>query len=103
MAANRRLSVLSVGGHPKDPVLYAGGTMAVHVERGDTVAALTPTHGVSHHEKAVAAHRREERIDIHAVKRERIRELEQACAEEETLFGMTQMLLDDFAPQERQV
>ena len=47
MEANRRLSVLSVGGHPKDAALYAGGTMALHVERGDTVAALTPTHGVS--------------------------------------------------------
>lgn len=94
---------MSVGGHPKDTVLYAGGTMAFHVERGDTVAALTPTHGIFHHEKAVAAHRQEERIDIHAVKRERIRELERACAEEETLLGMTQMLLEDFAPQERQV
>lgn len=103
MTANRNLSVLRVGGHPKDTVLYAGWTLAFHVERGDTVAALTPTHGISHHEKAVAAHRRGERIDIHAVKCELIRELERACAEEETLLSMTQMLLDDFAPQERQV
>lgn len=55
--------------------------MAVHVERGDTVAALTPTHGVSHHEKAIAAHRRGERIDLDVVKRERICELERACEE----------------------
>ena len=79
--ANRRLSVLSIGGHPKDVVLYAGGTMALHVERGDQVVALTPTYGVSHHEKAVAASKRGEKVDIEAVKQERMRELTEACAE----------------------
>ena len=81
MQAERRLSVLSIGGHPKDVVLYAGGTMALHVERGDVVVALTPTYGVSHHEKAVAASKRGERVDIEAAKRERMRELTEACAE----------------------
>ena len=79
--ADRRLSVLSVGGHPKDVVLYAGGTMALHVERGDKVVALTPTYGVSHHEKAVAASKRGERVDLEAAKQERMRELAEACAE----------------------
>ena len=55
---DRTLTVLSIGGHPKDVVLYAGGTMALHVELGDVVVALTPTYGVSHHEKAVAASKR---------------------------------------------
>ena len=79
--SHRRLTVLSIGGHPKDVVLYAGGTMALHVERGDEVVALTPTYGVSHHEKAVAASKRGEQVDIEAVKQERIRELSEACAE----------------------
>ena len=79
--ADRRLSVLSIGGHPKDVVLYAGGTMALHVERGDKVVALTPTYGVSHHEKAVAASKRGEHVDIEAAKQERMQELTEACAE----------------------
>ena len=81
MPTDSRLTVLSIGGHPKDVVLYAGGTMALHVERGDNVVALTPTHGVSHHEKAVAASKRGEKIDIESTKRERMRELVEACAE----------------------
>ena len=81
MQADRRLTVLSIGGHPKDVVLYAGGTMALHVERGDVVVALTPTYGVSHHEKAVAASKRGEHVDIEAAKQERIQELTEACAE----------------------
>lgn len=81
MKSDRQLSVLSIGGHPKDVVLYAGGTMALHVERGDAVVALTPTFGVSHHEKAVAASKRGERVDIEATKRDRMSELTEACAE----------------------
>ena len=81
LQTDRRLCVLSIGGHPKDVVLYAGGTMALHVERGDVVVALTPTYGVSHHEKAVAAFKRGEPINIEAAKQERMRELTEACAE----------------------
>lgn len=81
MQADRRLSILSIGGHPKDVVLYAGGTMALHVGRGDEVVALTPTYGVSHHEKAVAAVKRGEQVDIEAIEQERMRELTEACAE----------------------
>ena len=40
------LSILNIGGHPKDVILYAGGTMAVHAAKGDRVCALTPTHGL---------------------------------------------------------
>ena len=75
----RRLSILSIGGHPKDVVLYAGGTMALHVERGDRVVGLTPTYGLSHHETAVAAYKRGEQIDVAALKRERMQELTEAC------------------------
>ena len=49
----RQLSILNVGGHPKDAIMYAGGTAAMHVARGDRVCNLTPTHGLSHHETAL--------------------------------------------------
>ena len=51
---NDQLSLLFIGGHPKDVILYAGGTMALHVQRGDRVVALSPTYGLTHHQKAVA-------------------------------------------------
>ena len=47
------LSILNIGGHPKDAFLYAGGTIAKHVSRGDRVCLLTPTTGLSHHLKAI--------------------------------------------------
>ena len=78
---DRKLTVLSIGGHPKDVVLYAGGTMALHVELGDVVVALTPTYGVSHHEKAVSTVKRGEQVDIEALEQERMQELTEACAE----------------------
>ena len=28
------LSILNIGGHPKDAIIYAGGTMAKHVSQG---------------------------------------------------------------------
>ena len=49
-----KLSVLNIGGHPKDAILYAGGTMANHIANGDNVCTLPPTHGFSHHETAIA-------------------------------------------------
>ncbi len=81
MQIDRKLSILNIGGHPKDVVLYAGGTMALHVERGDRVVGLTPTYGLSHHETAVAAYKRGEQVDIEALEQERMRELTEACAE----------------------
>ena len=51
------LSIPNVGGHPKDVVLYAGGTMAQHAARGDRVCMLTPTTGLSHHLKAIESYR----------------------------------------------
>jgi len=49
----QQLSILIIGGHPKDAIFYAGGTAAMHVARGDKVCNLTPTHGLSHHETAL--------------------------------------------------
>ena len=49
----RQLSILNIGGHPKDLILYAGGTLALHVERGDRVCQLVTTNGLSQHYTAV--------------------------------------------------
>ncbi len=43
------LSILNIGIHPKDAILYADGTMAKHVERGDRVMILSATTGMSRH------------------------------------------------------
>jgi len=87
-----QLCVLVVGGHPKDVVLYAGGTMALHVERGDRVVALSPTHGLTHHETAVAAFARGEKLDLDALKAERLAELTAACGE----LGVTDVRCLDY-------
>ena len=50
----RQLSILNIGGHPKDAILYAGGAMVNHIEAGDRVCILCPTSGLSHHIKAIA-------------------------------------------------
>ena len=46
-----KLSILNIGGHPKDAIIYAGGTMANHIANGDKVCTLTPTHGLATYEK----------------------------------------------------
>ena len=32
-----QLRILNIGGHPKDCILYAGGTVAKHVRRATTL------------------------------------------------------------------
>ena len=76
-----KLSVLNVGGHPKDAILYAGGTMANHIANGDTVCTLTPTHGLSHHETAIANFKQNKKINFDSLIEERKNELEAASAE----------------------
>jgi len=87
------LSILNVGGHPKDVVLYAGGTMAKHAARGDRVCALTPTYGVSLHQMATAeAVKTGISVDVDRAKRERLDELRAACAE----LGVTDVRCLDY-------
>mgnify|MGYP001328992929 CR=1 FL=1 len=50
---SRPLNILNIGGHPKDLINYAGGTMAKHAAKGDRVCMLTPTTGLSLHTKAI--------------------------------------------------
>ena len=38
-------TILNVGCHPKDCVIYSGGTVARHAARGDAVCNLSVTHG----------------------------------------------------------
>lgn len=77
-----KLSILNIGGHPKDAILYAGGTMAKHVARGDRVCMLTPTTGMSHHLAAIGEYRdSREMPDMDALVKERKRELVEAAGE----------------------
>ncbi len=76
------LSILNIGGHPKDAILYAGGTMARHVERGDRVTILSATTGMSHHLQAIDDYRDSGDLpDIDALIAERKQELVNAAAE----------------------
>lgn len=90
---SERLSILNIGGHPKDVVLYAGGTMAKHAARGDRVCALTPTYGVTLHQAAVSeAVSKGALVDVDRAKRERLDELIAACAE----LGVTDVRCLDY-------
>ena len=89
---NDQLSLLFIGGHPKDVILYAGGTMALHVQRGDRVVALSPTYGLTHHQKAVAAFNRGEELDLDLLKTERLKELTASCFE----LGVTDVRCLDY-------
>ena len=80
--ARQQLSILNIGGHPKDAILYAGGTMAKHVALGDRVCTLTPTHGLSHHLKAIEeATRSGRQPDLDALIKEREQEFVEAAGE----------------------
>ena len=79
---NEPLSILNIGGHPKDAIIYAGGTMAKHAARGDRVTILTPTTGLSHHLQAIGEYRGSgDMPDMDALVEERRRELVDAAAE----------------------
>jgi LmbE family N-acetylglucosaminyl deacetylase len=76
------LSILNIGGHPKDAVLYAGGTMAKHAARGDRVCMLTPTTGLSHHLQAIDEYKESQTVpDMAALVEERKQELVAAANE----------------------
>ena len=76
------LSILNIGGHPKDAIMYAGGTMARHAARGDRVTILTPTTGLSHHLQAIDDYRDSgDMPDMSALVEDRKRELVEAANE----------------------
>ena len=99
-----KLSILNIGGHPKDAILYAGGTMAKHAARGDRVCILTPTTGMSHHLQAINEYRDSmEMPDMSALIEDRKRELVDAASE----LGMTDVRFlgypDDIVTIDRQI
>ena len=78
----RQLSILNIGGHPKDVILYAGGTMAKHAARGDRVCNLTPTTGMSHHQAAIDSYKDSGEVpDMGPLIEERKQELVEASNE----------------------
>ena len=78
----KSLSILNIGSHPKDAIIYAGGTMAKHAARGDKVTMLTPTTGLSHHLQAIDEYRKSgDMPDMSALVEERKRELVDAANE----------------------
>lgn len=48
------LRLLSIGAHPADIFDQSGGTMAHHVDRGDTVACAVLTHGARVHDAVIS-------------------------------------------------
>ena len=76
-----QISILNVGGHPKDAIMYAGGTLAKHVANGDRVCTLTPTHGLSHHGRGIDAFKKGSEVDLGALIEERKQELIEAAGE----------------------
>ena len=88
-------SVLNVGGHPKDCLIYSGGTAAKHAARGDKVTNLAVTHGVRWtHWRAVDRLAEGEKPDFEALIEEKRNEFTAASNE----LGVTDvrfMGLDD--------
>ena len=80
--ARKPLSILTIGGHPKDAIIASGGTMANHVAAGDRVTTLCPTHGLSHHTEAITKYKADRKMpDLEALKAELMQELVDAAAE----------------------
>ncbi len=76
-----QLRIISIGGHPKDCILYAGGTLAKHVQRGDHVTILNPYTGMSHHLTAINEYRDTGKMpDVDALVADRKQELINAAA-----------------------
>ena len=77
----RPLSILSVGGHPKDAILYTGGTLAKHVAKGDRVCILSPNHGLGHHLQALEERKKGKEPDSSALVDDREQEFIDAANE----------------------
>lgn len=75
------ISILNVGGHPKDLIEYAGGTLSKHAARGDRVCMLSPSTGMSLHTKAIDGYR-DAGVDpdMNSLVNDRRQELIDACA-----------------------
>ena len=83
-------TVLCVVAHPADMVTECGGTLAVHAERGDRVAAVVLTHGGRIHPIVYveASRKRETDSDGSVAEAERARVIEIKHAEIESAAGI---------------
>ena len=83
-------TVLCVVAHPADMVTECGGTLAVHAERGDRVAAVVLTHGGRIHPIVYveASRKRETDSDGAVAEAERARVIEIKHAEIESAAGI---------------
>ena len=79
---DRKVTVLNVGAHPADALDRVGGTLALHVKRGDNVAVAVLSHGArSHAWKAFDERRKGETPDVDKIVDAKEQEVIDGCAE----------------------
>jgi LmbE family N-acetylglucosaminyl deacetylase len=82
---SRPLNILIVAAHPADSFDQAGGTLAHHVARGDSVTAVIATTGVRSHHWKLADQKREAGADVDVEElvqqavEEKLEEVRKAC------------------------
>jgi len=57
----KKLNVMMIGAHPADAFDAVGGTLAKHADQGDSVTAVTLTHGVKSHDWSLMAEERDKK------------------------------------------
>ena len=83
--ANRPIHVLLVAAHPADTFDQAGGTLAHHIEQGDTVPCIIATTGVRSHHWELAEEKRQKGASLNVEERvqaaveEKLEETRRAC------------------------
>ncbi|AWT60894.1 MAG: putative N-acetyl-alpha-D-glucosaminyl L-malate deacetylase 2 [Candidatus Moanabacter tarae] len=83
--ANRPIHVLLVAAHPADTFDQAGGTLAHHIEQGDTVTCIIATTGVRSHHWELAEEKRQKGASLNVEERvqaaveEKLEETRRAC------------------------
>lgn len=79
---SENLTILNIGCHPKDAIIYSGGTVAKHSARGDRVCILTTTTGVALHLRAIEEYKNTGSVsDIDSLIDDKKRELVEAANE----------------------
>ena len=82
MENNEHLRLLVVGGHPADVFDHCGGTMAHHIQAGDSVTCLALTQGLRVHDKVLVEKARSGELDMNSDLDALIKEREQVKRQE---------------------